>query len=90
MLSSRITSKCRASRRILRELDEVVGEYAGLSRKVLEYSQIMKRLVDRAKQPGFTEQSWAPLGELVAGDDFERVGNFKEVRNWHEGVHISD
>jgi hypothetical protein len=71
---------------ILRELDEVVGEYTGLARDVLEYSQIMKRMVDSAKEPGFSEASWAPLADLVAVDAFERVGNFKEVMNWDEYV----
>lgn len=69
-----------------RDLDEVIGDYAGLPRKVLEYSQMMKRLVDRAKQPGFSDQSWAPLADLVAVDEFERVGNFKEVMNWDDYV----
>jgi hypothetical protein len=70
----------------LREVGEVVAGHTGLSRKVLEYSLIMKRLVDRAKQPGFSVESWAPLAELVAVDEFERVGNFKEVMNWHDYV----
>ena len=72
----------------LQELDDVIGNYTGLSRKVLEYSQIMKRLVDSAKQPGFSVESWAPLVELVAIDEFERVGNFKEVMNWQEYVNF--
>ena len=63
----------------LQEVSDVIGNYMGLSRKVLEYSQIMKRLVDSARQPGFSVESWAPLVELVAIDEFERVGNFKEV-----------
>ena len=70
----------------MRELSEVLGEYSGLSRRVLDYSLIMKRLVDRAKRPGFSVEDWAPLSALVAVDDFERVGNFKEVMNWHEYV----
>ena len=70
----------------LRELEEVLDDYTGLSRKVLDYSLIMKRLVDRAKQPGFSVESWAPLAELVAIDDFERVGNFKEVMDWPDYV----
>jgi hypothetical protein len=70
----------------LREVSEVVGNYSGLSRKVLDYSLIMKRLVDGARQPGFSVQSWAPLAELVATGEFERVGNFKEVMNWDEYV----
>jgi len=69
-----------------RELDEVIGDYGGLSHRVLEYSQLMKRLVDRAKEPGFSVESWEPLADLIAVDDFERVGNFKEVMNWPEYV----
>jgi len=71
---------------IMRDLDDVVGEYSGLSLKVLEYSQVMKRLVDSSKEPGFSEQSWAPLAELVSVDEFERVGNFKEVMNWPDYI----
>ncbi|WP_067889288.1 hypothetical protein [Nocardia vaccinii] len=67
---------------ILQDLTDVASDYTGLARKVLEYSLITKRLVDQAKQPGFTIADWAPLAELVATDEFERVGNFKEVMNW--------
>jgi len=72
----------------LQEVSDVIGNYTGLSRKVLEYSQIMKRLVDSARQPGFSVESWAPLVELVAIDEFERVGNFKEVMNWQDYVNF--
>ena len=70
----------------LREVSEVIDGYSGLSRVVLDYSQLMKRLVDSAKQPGFSVESWSPLAELVAVEEFERVGNFKEVMNWTEYV----
>ncbi|MFA7585483.1 MAG: hypothetical protein WCY11_04690 [Novosphingobium sp.] len=70
----------------LSELDVVIGQYSGLARKVLDYSQTMKRLVDAAKQPGFSAESWAPLATMVATDRFKRVGNFKEVMNWDEYV----
>jgi hypothetical protein len=43
-------------------------------------------VVDEAKQPGFSEASWAPLAELVDVDAFERVGAFKEVQRWPEYV----
>ncbi len=69
---------------VLREVSDVVNEHSGNTRKVLEYSLIMKRLVDAAKRPGFSVESWAPLAALVAVDEFERVGNFKEVMNWHD------
>ena len=72
----------------LKEVSDVIGNCTGLSRKVLEYSQIMKRMVDSAKQPGFSVASWSPLVELVAIDEFERVGNFKEVMNWQDYVNF--
>ncbi|HET6950300.1 MAG TPA: hypothetical protein VFI47_07995 [Acidimicrobiales bacterium] len=71
---------------VLRDVSEIVGGYDGLARRVLDYSLIMKSLVDRAKEPGFSAESWAPLAELIAVDEFERVGNFKEVMDWDEYV----
>lgn len=72
----------------LKNVEEVIGSYTGLSRTVLDYSLIMKRVVDSAKQPGFSAQSWAPLTELVAVDEFQRVGNFKEVMSWQDYVNF--
>ncbi|ABW10849.1 conserved hypothetical protein [Parafrankia sp. EAN1pec] len=72
----------------LREASEVIGDYTGNARKALEYGLIMKRLVDQAKAPGFSVESWAPLAELIAVDEFERVGNFKEVMTWAECVNF--
>jgi len=46
----------------------------------------LKRLVDEAKQPGFSVKSWAPLADLVAVDEFRRVGNFKEQMDWPQYV----
>jgi len=66
----------------LREIENVIGNHTGLSRQVLEYCLLMKRLVDGAKEPGFSAESWSPLAELVAVDEFERVGNFREVMDW--------
>ncbi|KUH70804.1 hypothetical protein AU184_26165 [Mycolicibacterium novocastrense] len=65
-------------------IDDLLTTTTGRSRAVLEYSQITKRLVDSAKRPGFTVESWAPLGELIAIDEFVRVGPFKEVMDWNQ------
>ena len=51
-----------------------------LTRKVLEFTQTMKKLVPTIKAPA----DWAPLAELVAVDEFERVGCFLEVHNWQQ------
>lgn len=73
---------------ILKDVMEVLDDHAGLSRKALEYSLMMKRLVDSAKRPGFSARCWAPLADWVAIEEFERVGNFKEVMNWQEYVNF--
>lgn len=65
-------------------IEDVINETTGRSRAVLRYSQTLKSLVDAAKQPGFTVESWAPLAELIATEDFVRIGPFKEVMNWAE------
>lgn len=67
-----------------RGVDDVAGDYSGASRTVLQYCMVIKRLVDAAKLPGFDQDSWAPLADLVETDTFVRVGNFKEVMNWPE------
>lgn len=57
------------------------AERAGpLTRRVLEYDHAMKRAVAEAGGA----RDWAPLVELVAVDDFERVGTFLEVQNWNQ------
>jgi hypothetical protein len=71
---------------VLKDVNDVIGSYGGLSRIVLDYSLLMKQLVDEAKQPGFSADSWAPLAALVAVDEFERVGNFKEVMSWRDYI----
>lgn len=65
-------------------IDDAIGETTGRSRVVLEYSQTMSRLVKSAKDPGFSVDSWAPLAELIAVEEFVRIGPFKEVMNWAE------
>jgi hypothetical protein len=56
-----------------------------LSKIVLEYGAIMKRIIDHdSKQPGFTVDGWAELTAMVNTREFERVGNFLEVMNWDD------
>lgn len=68
----------------MKDVSEIIGDYTGHARKVLEYSQIMKRAVQAAKRPGADNSIWEPLHDIVAIDEFQRVGNFKEVMNWDE------
>lgn len=61
-------------------------DYTGLSRTVLRYGEGFLQVVNRIKQPGFSDADWAPLEALVDVDSFERVGVFltpkAEVIGW--------
>jgi hypothetical protein len=59
--------------------DAVTGEYA---KKVLAYTDCIKRTVDRAKEPGFDESGWDELASLLDTDAFRRVGNDKVDMGW--------
>lgn len=56
------------------------------SRRTLDYSYTMKGILDDAKQPGFSDEQWAPLGALIDTDRFKRIGNFMEVVTWEQYV----
>jgi hypothetical protein len=58
------------------------GDIGPLSRKVLQYSMTYKQVTDAAKGSKITPADWAPLAQLVAVDEFERVGAQKEVMDW--------
>ena len=68
------------------DVSDIIGDYSGNCRTVLDYCMATKRTVDVAKQPGFTIDGWAPLAELVDTDNFVRVGNFKEIMSWQQYV----
>ncbi|WKG00750.1 hypothetical protein [Mycolicibacterium sp. HK-90] len=70
----------------MKDVSEVVDDYRGRCRVVLQYAVTTAQLVVAAKQPGFDTTGWAPLAALVAVDEFERVGNFKEVMNWDQYI----
>jgi hypothetical protein len=63
-------------------LAEIVDRHTGRTRAVLRYAQTTGELVAKAKAPGFTTESWAPLAELVDTENFFRVGPFKEEMDW--------
>jgi len=70
----------------MQDVDKVINDYSGRSRIVLDYSLIVKDIVDSAKKPGFSARSWEPLAALVETSSFQRVGNFKEVMSWDEYI----
>lgn len=68
------------------DLNDLVERHHGRCRAVLQYARTTKEIVDSAKRAGFGADSWGPLRELTAVDEFVRVGNFKEVMGWNDYV----
>ena len=62
------------------------GEYAGLSRAVIQYSEAFTRIVDTLKDRPISDADWAPIESLVDVEAFERQGVFltpkAEVTDW--------
>jgi len=55
------------------------GQY---TERVMKLVDIMRGLVDKGKCTGVTTADWSPLADLVAVDEFERVGPFHDALNW--------
>jgi hypothetical protein len=69
------------------DISVAAQRYTGLSRKAIDYGLYQKYIMDRArgKGTGYCADEWLGLRELVS-DDFERVGNFKEVMNFDDMI----
>ena len=66
--------------KVFKNVSEIIENYSGLSRKVLDYSVTVKGLADECKQPGFQEERWDQLfSEFFDTRNFQRVGHLKEV-----------
>jgi len=63
--------------------DWVQAEQAqGLASLVLRYCGTVREIIQGAREPGFSIDSWGPLESLVAVDRFVRIGSFKEEVDW--------
>jgi hypothetical protein len=54
-----------------------------LSHVMLRFSAMIE---ERAQGKDLTADDWAPLADLVAVKDFERVGAYTEVMNWPQYI----
>jgi len=50
--------------------------FTGLSRKVIEYSECFKLIVEKIKQKKLTDADWVMMEKLVDVEHFRRVGQF--------------
>ena len=73
--------------KVFEEIAVAAQRYSGNMRRAIDYGLFQKRLMDRALNavPDYSPEEWRGLKEFVT-DDFERVGNFKEVMTIDEMV----
>ena len=66
--------------KVFENIADAAQRYSGNMRTAIEYGLFQKRLMDRAKgrAPDYSPDEWFGLKDFVT-DDFERIGNFKEV-----------
>ncbi|MFV8817506.1 hypothetical protein [Haliea sp. E17] len=72
--------------KVFEDIAEAAERYTGNARTAIEYGLFQKRLMDRSKEAGdYSPDEWLGLKDFVT-DDFERVGNFKEVMTFNDMV----
>jgi len=72
--------------KVFEDIDTAAQRYSGNSRTAIEYGMFQKRIMDRAKgAPDYSPDEWLGLKQFVT-DDFERIGNFKEVMTFADMV----
>ncbi len=72
--------------KVFEDIDVAAQRFSGNSRTAIEYGLFQKRIMDRAKgAPDYSPDEWLGLKQFVT-EDFERVGNFKEVMTFSDMV----
>jgi hypothetical protein len=54
----------------------ISNKFSGLSRKVIEYSEHFKLIVEKIRQKQLTDADWTAMEKLVDVENFRRVGVF--------------
>lgn len=69
--------------KVFKPVSEIIDNYSGLARKVLDYSVTVKGLADECKKPGFQNEKWDELfTQFFDKENFLRVGHLKEEMDY--------
>ena len=72
--------------KVFEDISTAAQRYSGNMRTAIEYGMFQKRLMDRSKTAeDYSPDEWLGLKQFVT-DDFERIGNFKEVMTFQDMV----
>lgn len=73
-------------KKVLKPISEVVGQYTGLSRRVLDWTLIQKGLMDASKKSEFDPKDWGRLSDFVDKERFKRIGTVKEEMRFEDFI----
>lgn len=59
-----------------------------LSQRVQQLVDVMRNNLVKAMKEGVQEADWAPLRDLIAVEEFERVGPFRDALDWQGYVQL--
>lgn len=69
--------------KVFKDVSEVIDDYTGFSRLVLEYVIATKEMNKQCKQPGFRDEEWDQFfARFFDTGNFQRVGHLKEVMDY--------
>ena len=69
--------------KVFQNVTDIIDNYSGLSRKVLQYAVTTKELNEACKQPGFTDDIWDKhFSEFLDTENFLRIGHLKEEMDY--------
>ncbi len=69
--------------KVYKDVSEIIDNYSGLSRKVLDYNVVTKRMNEECKSPEFPEEAWDEhFSKVFDTENFQRIGHLKEVMDY--------
>ena len=72
--------------KVFEEIAVAAQRYSGNARRAIDYGMFQKNLMDRSKRAAdYSPDEWLGLKDFVT-DDFQRIGNFKEVMTFQDMV----
>jgi len=65
--------------KVFQDVSEIINDYTGLSRKVLDYNIVTKEMNAKCKLPSFQDEMWDEhFAQFFDKPNFLRVGHLKE------------
>lgn len=72
--------------KVFEDIAAAALRYSGNVRTAIEWGLFQKRLMDRSKDAAdYSPEEWVGLKQYAA-DDFQRIGNFKEVMSFSDMI----